>query len=555
MKQYFQKGKDRYNNKDNKKQTFITDDNVENRHLPIVREHKALSVSQSKVPMKLTVGSDMSFRSLGGNMTNKEWVYPPIHLLTDMNKTAADRGDTKYNSDKIEETLDSFGIRSKVAEINAGPTVTQYALEIVMGTKLSKIMALSNDLALALAASTGQVRIEAPIPGRRLVGIEIPNLKPELVTLKRLLQEDSTVSREFDPLRVPLGLDVSGHPIYSTIDGMPHALIAGTTGSGKSVMLNSWICTFLIRTRPDEVNLILVDPKRVELTQYNGIPHLLSEVIVDPVRIISALKWTVAEMESRYKLFSKFHARNLKAYNQIQGIEKKPYIIFIIDELADLMMFARSDAENLITRIAQMSRATGIHLILATQRPSVDVITGLMKANIPTRIAFNVASMIDSKVVLDTPGAEKLLGKGDMLFLPPDQAKPKRVQGPFISDVDVSSIVSFLKLQTPTVQYSTEITQQDVTIKTASGKSIMTDEDGIEKDPLFDKALSIVMDMGKGSSSVLQRRLSIGYSRAARILDQLEKAGYIGPGQGSKPREVLRSMQPESTTMVEETVN
>jgi len=462
------------------------------------------------------------------------WTYPPLSLLSDVPQGEADRGDVKKNSDIIEKTLDSFGIRARVSEVNMGPTVTQYALEIVRGTKLSKITSLSNDLALALAATTGQVRIEAPIPGRSMVGIEIPNKRSEIVSLKRLLTSPA-MSNNSETLLVPLGLDVSGTAQAANITKMPHVLIAGTTGSGKSVILNSWICSFLFRTKPEDLRLILVDPKRVELSVYNGIPHLLTEVIVEPEKIISALKWTVGEMENRYKQFAKVGARSLESYNKTGGVEKIPYIIFIIDELADLMIFAPGDAEELITRIAQMARATGIHLILATQRPSVDVITGLMKANIPARIAFNVASMIDSRVVLDMPGAEKLLGKGDMLYLPPDQAKPRRIQGPFISEKEVPEIVGFLRQRIPVVHYTEEVISQDVALKTGGrvGSSMS------ERDPLFNQAVDIIIQFGKASASLLQRRLSIGYARAAKILDQLEGDGYVGPATGSKPRDVI----------------
>ncbi len=463
------------------------------------------------------------------------WNYPPITLLEDLEQKDADRGDVNKNADIIEQTLDSFGIRAKVVDVNMGPSVTQYAIRITRGTKLSKITSLANDLALALAAPTGQIRIEAPIPGTSFVGIEIPNRKPQIVTLKELL-----VSKEMqddDPLLVPLGLDVSGHPQVYSIAKMPHILIAGATGSGKSVLLNAWISTFLFRTRPDQVRLILVDPKRVELTLYNGVPHLLTNVIVEPEKIVSALRWTVKEMEARYKLFSKVGVRNLDDFNRLEGVEKKPKIIFVIDELADLMLFAPSDVEELITRIAQMARATGIHLVLATQRPSVDVITGLMKANIPTRIAFNVSSMVDSRVIIDMPGAEKLLGRGDMLFLPPDRAKPIRIQGPFISTPEVKSLIQFLKIQNPVPTYEEEIVESADYIQT-SRRGTSLDIDG--RDVLFDKAVEIILQYDKASASLLQRRLSIGYARAARILDQLEKAGYVGPAEGSKPREVIK---------------
>ncbi len=485
-------------------------------------------------PVPAQAGAEMHMRPVTTSQSN--WVYPPITMLQDVSQKGADRGDVKKNADVIEKTLESFGIRARVAEVNYGPTVTQYALEITLGTKLSKITGLSHNLALSLAAPTGQVRIEAPIPGRSMVGIEVPNIRPEIVTLKRLLSTP-TFKDNSDPLLVPLGLDVSGQPIAATIEKMPHVLIAGATGSGKSVLLNAWISAFLFRTKPEELRLIMVDPKRVELTLYNGIPHLLTEVIVDPDKIISALRWTVAEMENRYKEFSKAGVRNLEGYNQVEGLEKKPYILFIIDELADLMIFAPGDAEELITRIAQMARATGIHLILATQRPSVDVITGLMKANIPTRIAFNVSSLVDSRVIIDMPGAEKLLGRGDMLFLPPDQAKPRRIQGPYITEKEVNELVKFLKSQAPEVHYTEEITEQQHQAVGIRGTAI---SGGREHDPLFTQAIDIIGQFDKASASLLQRRLSIGYARAARLLDQLELAGYVGPAEGSKPREVLR---------------
>lgn len=490
----------------------------------------------------------LSIKSLSKE-SQTAWVYPPHTLITDVPQGAADRGDVKKNSDIIERTLESFGVRAEVQEVNSGPTVTQYALAITRGTKLSKITALGNDLALALAASTGQVRIEAPIPGRSLVGIEIPNKKSEVVSLRRLL-EAPIIQGNTDSLMVPLGLDVSGLPQWVSISRMPHVLIAGTTGSGKSVLLNSWICSFLFRAKPEDLRLILVDPKRVELNLYNGIPHLLTEVIVDSDKIINALKWTVAEMENRYKLFAQHSVRNIESFNKLPDVEKVPNIVFVIDELADLMIFAPAEAEEAITRIAQKARATGIHLILATQRPSVDVITGLMKANIPTRIAFNVSSMIDSRVVLDMPGAEKLLGKGDMLYLPPDQAKPRRIQGPFILEKEVIDVVSFLKKQVPEVHYTEEVTNQDTTSAgMIGGRGTSGGSSGL--DSKFNEALEIVSQSGKASASLFQRRLSIGYARAAKILDQLEAEGYVGPASGSKPRDVLSR---RSETQIEESI-
>ncbi len=465
------------------------------------------------------------------------YVFPPLSLLEDIQQKAAERGDVKKNAQTIEETLSSFGIRASVVEINYGPAVTQYALKIPLGTKLSKITTLANDLALNLAAPKGQVRIEAPIPGRSLVGIELPNIRPQIVTLRDVLSSP-VLQKETDPTTVPLGLDVGGELKFYSISRMPHVLIAGATGSGKSVLLNAWICSFLMRTRPDELKMIMVDPKRVELTLYNGIPHLLTDVIVEPDQTVSALRWTVKEMNNRYKEFADLGVRNIQDYNELPNVEKKPYIIFIIDELADLMMYAAKDVEELITRLAQMARAVGIHLVLATQRPSVDVITGLMKANIPTRIAFNVSSMVDSRVILDGPGAEKLLGKGDMLFLPPDQSKPNRIQGPYISGSEIKKIIEFLKSHNLETEYDKEIIQGSTEYIQTSKKSNSISLEG--KDVLFDKALSLIIGQKTASASLLQRYLSIGYARAARILDQLEKAGYVGPAEGSKPRKVLK---------------
>ena len=529
--------------------TFFTKQQKLKESKDFIEEKKPLLFQQSKKPIEVNISS---ISQLTNNQEKKEkeitikpilssqrvnWVFPSLNLLSDISQKEANRGDVARNADVIEKTLESFGIRARVEEVNPGPTVTQYALKIAEGTKLSKITALANDLALSLATPTGTVRIEAPIPGRSLVGIEIPNIRPQIITLKNILSQ-SIFTENNDPLLVPLGLDVSGNPQAASIGKMPHVLIAGATGSGKSVLLNAWISTFLFRTKPEDLRLILVDPKRVELTLYNGIPHLLSEVIVEAKQIISALQWTVSEMEARYKEFAKLKVRNLESYNSLPDIEKKPYIVFIIDELADLMIFAAREAEDLITRIAQMARATGIHLVLATQRPSVDVITGLMKANIPTRIAFNVSSMIDSRVIIDMPGAEKLLGRGDMLFLPPDQAKPKRIQGPYINEKDVQKVVEFIKVNNPPVCYTTEVLEQKVSFNSKGlGGTFVDDGD---KDPLFDEVVSLIINQDYASASFLQRKFKIGYARAARLLDQLEAAGYVGPAEGSKPREVIK---------------
>ena len=487
------------------------------------------------IPAKAGTTSDLK---MGMAMANQPtdmatYEYPPLSLLSDGPGQKADRGDTKRNANVIESTLDSFGITAKVREVNSGPAVTQYAIEIASGTKVSKITSLSSDMALALAAPTGQVRIEAPIPGRNLVGIEIPNRGLEFVTLKRMLSSE-TMRRAKSKLAVALGLDVSGNPIIADIAKMPHVLVAGTTGSGKSVLINSWIASLLFRTNPSEVRLIMVDPKRVELIGYNGIPHLLTPVIVEIDKILSALRWAMTEMENRYKKFAEVGVRNIDGFNELSGFQAMPFIIILIDELADLMAYAPVEVEDTICRLAQMARATGIHLVLSTQRPSVDVITGLIKANIPSRIAFNVSSMIDSRVILDMPGAEKLLGRGDMLYVPADQSKPSRIQGTYVSDHEVEKIVDFLKNKNIPVQYTEEVTTQPIgSLK----RGTFGGTDG--HDALFEDALRLICQHDKASASLLQRRLSVGYARAARILDQLEEAGVIGPGEGSKPRDVL----------------
>lgn len=464
------------------------------------------------------------------------WEYPPLSILENSDGGEADRGDVKKNASIIEGTLDSFGIKAKVAEVNYGPSVTQYALDISRGTKLSKITGLATDLALALAAPGGQVRIEAPIAGRSLVGVEIPNHSAQYVTLRKMLASP-LMKKNPSKLATALGINVAGEPVVMDIGKMPHLLIAGSTGSGKSVAVNSFMCSMLFRASPAEVNFILVDPKRVELTGYNDIPHLLTPVIVDPKKVVSALKWATAEMDNRYKKLAEVGVKNIAGYNELAGHSAMASIVIVIDELADIMLFAPGEVEECITRIAQMARAVGIHLVLATQRPSVDVITGLIKANIPGRVAFNVSSMTDSRVILDGPGAEKLLGKGDMLFQPPDQPKPMRVQGAYVSDKEINGLIQFIKSQGQKPQYEEDITTK---YKVSSGGTGDKSAGGAEdRDDLFMEAAQFVAAEGKGSSSLIQRRFSVGYNRAARILDQLHAAGMVGPQEGSKPREVF----------------
>lgn len=461
------------------------------------------------------------------------WKYPSLDLLSGDNIGKVDRGDINGNADIIEKTLESFGINANIVEVNLGPAVTQYAIQVALGTKLSKITALERDLALALSAPTGAIRIEAPIPGRNLVGIELPNRSPEFVPFRRVLESDEMIGKR-SKLAVTLGLDVSGKPVVADIGKMPHVLIAGQTGSGKSVCVNTFLASILFRASPSEVKFIMVDPKRVELTGYNDIPHLLSPVIVEADKVLSALRWLTREMDRRYELFAKAGARNIETYNEMSGFQALPYIVLLIDELADIMLLSPVEVEDAITRIAQMSRAVGIHMVLATQRPSVNVITGLIKANIPTRVAFAVSSQIDSRVILDTQGAEKLLGKGDMLYLPPDQAKPARIQGAFINDAEIKNLVNFIKNQGIPAQYT-----EEVTTMTKSGKPQVAGVEG-DTDDMFSEAVKIVCQYERASASLLQRRLSIGYARAARVIDQLEAAGVIAPSDGSsKPREVL----------------
>ncbi len=506
----------------------------EAKNIPIrvsgVDERVKPRVGVAKEVSKEAILADTLVQNVAG--ASKIWKYPPLSLLSDKVGSAANRGDVKKNVSIIEKTLDSFGIQAKVAEVNGGPAVTQYALEISAGTKISKIANLQHDIALALATPTGTVRIEAPIPGKSLVGIEVPNHSLEIVGLKNVLASEE-MGKHKSKLAVALGKDTSSKPMVVDLDRMPHCLIAGTTGSGKSIMLNAFITSLLFRNSPDELKLLLIDPKRVELTNYNGIPHLLTPVITEPEKILSSLKWAMAEMDRRYKLFQSVGVRNIQAYNELSGFQALPYIIILIDELADLMMFAPVEVEDAITRIAQLARATGIHLVISTQRPSVDVITGLIKANIPCRIAFNVSSMIDSRVILDGPGAEKLLGRGDMLFLPPDASKPIRIQGVYVQDAEINNLIRFLRDCGIAPQYTAEVTEMPLGRWNGKGG------DGSAKDELFEEAVRTVCQYDRASASLLQRRLRVGYARAARIIDELQDAGIIGPGEGSKPRDVL----------------
>ncbi len=459
------------------------------------------------------------------------FALPDTNLLF-TSKSKPSSGDIKSNAEVIKDTLQNFGIEVDMGEVRVGPTVTQYSLKPAKGIKLTRILALSNDLALAMAAHP--IRIEAPIPGQSLVGIEVPNQKVAMVTLRELLEAPEFKERD-DSLQIALGKDVAGKVWFGKLAKMPHLLIAGTTGSGKTVCINTILLSLLYQNTPETLRLIMVDPKRVELTLYNGIPHLLTPVITDPSKTVNALKWTIGEMERRFDVLAQAGKRDIQSYNKT-ATEKMPYIVFVIDELADLMAMAASEVEAGIIRIAQMARAVGIHLIVATQRPSVEVITGLMKANIPARIAFSVASLIDSRTILDCPGAEKLLGRGDMLFLTAELSKPKRIQGAYVSEEEMKRIVEFLKGNAEP-NYNESIVSKGGGV--SGGTMNMFGGGSDDQDPLFDEAKRVVMESGKASASLLQRRMKVGYARAARLLDELEEAGIVGPADGAKPREVF----------------
>jgi len=493
---------------------------------------------ESKEKDKEKIQKKDDFLLLQSKMVMEDYKFPPVDLLeSDTGEPTS--GDIKTNANIIKRTFQNFGIEVEMSEVNIGPTVTQYTFRPAQGIKLSKITTLGNDLSLALAAHP--IRIEAPIPGRSLVGIELPNKAMMKVRLKNLIEQPDFAQNQ-KMLTIALGRDVAGMPVYAGLEKMPHLLVAGATGTGKTICLNSIITSLLYRQAPNFLKLILLDPKRVEFPVYNGLPHLLTPVIVDQDKMVNALRWAVSEMERRFDVLSAQQTRDIIAYNKkfIDGEleEPLPYIVIVVDELADLMASHGRDVEATIVRLAQMSRAVGIHLILATQRPSVEVITGLIKANITSRIAFQVASQIDSRTILDGSGADKLLGNGDLLFLSGDVAKPRRVQGTFVSDKEVKKVVDFLSKQN-IAQFSEDITQA----RSSSGQVANWNSSGTETagpdDDLYNQAKELVIQSGKASASLLQRRLRVGYARAARLLDMLEENSIIGPGDGAKPRDVL----------------
>lgn len=467
---------------------------------------------------------------------------PPLSLLStrSTHNVSKEKSAANKNAARLTNVLKQFGVNATIENAFIGPTITKYELKLEIGTRVNKILQLQDDIKLALA--TADIRIEAPIPGKPYVGIEVPNQSAAMVGFKDVLKSLLSNSKyQHNPLVVALGKDVSGKPVFAQLDKMPHLLIAGATGSGKSVCVNTIISSILMRAKPDEVKLILVDPKKVELSIYNGIPHLLAPVVTDPKKAAAVLREVVAEMERRYDLFASVNARNIQGYNEFaktynedhtdEPKEILPYHVIILDEVADLMMVASKDVEDCIMRISQMARAAGIHLIVATQRPSTDIITGVIKANIPSRIAFAVSSSIDSRTILDTSGAEKLLGKGDMLFSPMGSSSPMRVQGCFVSDEEVSAIVHYVSSQQ-------EAVYEDKYVNVKSISSTQGSDDFDEEDEEYEKCREFVIQAQKASTSLLQRKFRIGYNKAARIIDRLEEEGVIGPQLGSKPREV-----------------
>lgn len=477
---------------------------------------------------------------------DENYEFPPLTLLSEGEKKTL-KGGKKALTDtasKLQKTLYSFGVSAKVENVSVGPAITRYELKPAEGVRVSKIANLADDIALNLAAKT--IRIEAPIPGKQAVGIEVPNEESETVHLRDIIDTDAFKNHK-SKLAVALGKDVSGTEIIADIAKMPHVMIAGATGSGKSVCINTLIASVIYKAKPSEVKLVMVDPKIVELSVYNGIPHLLIPVVTDPKKAAGALAWAVQEMENRYSMFAAKGVRDLKGYNEAvendENFGKLPHIVIIIDELADLMMVAKNDVEDAICRLAQKARAAGMHLVIATQRPSVDVITGLIKANIPSRIAFAVSSQVDSRTILDQVGAEKLLGKGDMLFFPTGAPKPTRIQGAFITDKEVEKLVDFVKANGEAT-YSEDILES---IEKANSTDKEIEEAGLggddETDPLLNEAIQTVVETGQASTSFIQRRFKVGYARAGRIIDQMEERGIISGYQGSKPREVLMTKE------------
>lgn len=501
------------------------------------REVSKLNADQITLDLEINEKNEKTIENIKLGVKGPVYKLPQWNLLRESPEISHEHHpeESLSNAALLEETLANFGVKAQVTNYSEGPTITRYEIQPAPGVKVSRIVNLADDIALCLAA--GSVRIEAPIPGKSAVGIEVPNNRNQAVYLKEIITDGSFVHGS-SKIMVALGKDIAGKPTVADLSRMPHLLIAGSTGSGKSVCMNSIITSILFRANPDEVKFLMVDPKMVELSVYNGIPHLIAPVITDPKKATAALKWVVNEMENRYNLFASNGARNIESYNKslVSRQEKPlPFVVVLIDELADLMMVASRDVEESICRLAQKARAAGIHLVIATQRPSVDVITGIIKANIPSRISFAVSSQIDSRTILDLAGAEKLLGRGDMLFSPIGISKPIRVQGVYVSDEEVEEVVSYWKKQGKP-EYETGVLQE---VETTANGTIQHEED----DELLDDAIKLIIQSGQASVSLLQRRFRIGYTRAARLIDLMEERGIIGGYEGSKPRTVLMSLE------------
>ncbi|ENQ7570696.1 DNA translocase FtsK [Listeria monocytogenes] len=509
---------------------------------PIISNFSS-KVEQEKAPVEEKISQKEQDLEMFQQESFENEIYqlPPVDILAPAKVTdqSKEYDKIKVNAKKLEDTFESFGVKAKITQVHLGPAVTKYEVQPSVGVKVSKIVSLSDDIALALAAK--DIRIEAPIPGKSAIGIEVANQNVAMVSLREVL-ENNPKNNPDEKLQIALGRDISGEAMMANLDKMPHLLVAGATGSGKSVCINGIITSILLRAKPHEVKMMMIDPKMVELNVYNGIPHLLAPVVTNPKKAAQALQKVVAEMERRYDLFSHTGTRNMQGYNDYVkkhnelNEEKQPelpFIVVIVDELADLMMVASNDVEDAITRLAQMARAAGIHLIIATQRPSVDVITGVIKANIPSRIAFAVSSSIDSRTILDMGGAEKLLGRGDMLLLPVGSSKPTRIQGAFLSDAEVEDVVNYVISQQK-AQYSEEMIPDDI-----------PEVEGEVTDELYHEAVELVVEMQTASVSMLQRKFRIGYNRAARLIDEMEQRGVVGPHEGSKPRRVNVEVSPE----------
>ncbi|MHC5441200.1 FtsK/SpoIIIE family DNA translocase [Listeria monocytogenes] len=509
---------------------------------PIISNFSS-KVEQEKAPVEEKISQKEQDLEMFQQESFENEIYqlPPVDILAPAKVTdqSKEYDQIKVNAKKLEDTFESFGVKAKITQVHLGPAVTKYEVQPSVGVKVSKIISLSDDIALALAAK--DIRIEAPIPGKSAIGIEVANQNVAMVSLREVL-ENNPKNNPDEKLQIALGRDISGEAMMANLDKMPHLLVAGATGSGKSVCINGIITSILLRAKPHEVKMMMIDPKMVELNVYNGIPHLLAPVVTNPKKAAQALQKVVAEMERRYDLFSHTGTRNMQGYNDYVkkhnelNEEKQPelpFIVVIVDELADLMMVASNDVEDAITRLAQMARAAGIHLIIATQRPSVDVITGVIKANIPSRIAFAVSSSIDSRTILDMGGAEKLLGRGDMLLLPVGSSKPTRIQGAFLSDAEVEDVVNYVISQQK-AQYSEEMIPDDI-----------PEVEGEVTDELYHEAVELVVEMQTASVSMLQRKFRIGYNRAARLIDEMEQRGVVGPHEGSKPRRVNVEVSPE----------